>query len=133
MNIFYENIRSKPKLAKFMIYFFLIFFGFCSFPIPMPTYEHFSLVYSVIMPIYLYTWIAQIFYALFPSKPLKVLLSTFFLNGLGLLGRIALEWGEYSMTLALTPFNIIFFITAIPLVTFIIYLLTIYWNNKKSN
>lgn len=109
-------IDKKRKFFIVIAYIYIIFFiGFCSFPITMSKHNPSSFL-MLITSFYM----SIIFYGLYKNRPLFVLITTFLLNSIGLLGRVLLEWGEASMTRDLTQLNVGLHLTIIPvLITFI--------------
>lgn len=119
---FWLMVEKKRKHFSILTYVFIIFFGCVSFPINIAKDNSFWLF--MLIP---YFYIGIILYGLYKKRPLFVFSITFLLNSLGLLCRVLLEWGEYSMTRDLTKFNVGLYLILIPvLVMFIYYLIPKY-------
>ena len=109
-------------------YLFVIFMGCFLFPIQI-TRDSTSLFAMLTT----YFYVGLIFYGLFHKKPFRVFLTSFVLNTLGLLGRILLEWGEYSLTRSLTPLNITIYLLTIPILITLVYIMIPIIRKAKSN
>ena len=119
---FWLMVEKKRKSFSILTFAFIIFFGCVSFPINIAEDNSFWLF--MLIP---YFYIAIILYGLYKKRPLFVFSITFLLNSLGLLCRVLLEWGEYSMTRDLTQLNVGLYLILIPaLVIFIYYLVPRY-------
>lgn len=126
MNDLWDKIELSKKGWKIGIIFYLIFNGCFMFPYRMPSDPFFSIYSNVIMPVMINAMIAIVLYGIEKRAYIKTFVLAFICNGVGLLGRIALEWGEYSMTRDLTFSNTIIFLLVTPLLITLIYLLCKY-------
>lgn len=121
MEQFISSIGKNKKQWLIVSCCYLIFNGCFGFPVRMGGDKYFSIMSHIIQPIIICLLIAAIFYGLEAKKYLKVFVIVFTCNGIGLLCRIWLEWGESSLMTDLTTLNIIIFILVTPVLTTVFY------------
>ena len=119
--------KNNRRIVLSIPILFLIFQAIFIFPLE---YE-FSLSTAVI--IYSYFILGLAFSAITTRKPIAILLGIVFTNMIGLVLRVWLEWGEYSMIRDLTYKNVLLTYIPIITVTFIGYLYAKNVIQKKSN
>lgn len=120
MDKLHEFIAIKRKMFTVMVYAWIVFFGCCMFPINMSRISE-DLLFGLLILVAYYD-MADIFYGLYKKRPLFVFCSTFLFNTIGLLFRILLEWGEYSITRDLTSLNVWIYLILIPVLVTVFYI-----------
>jgi len=118
MRQFYEAVRKRKKLFLVIAYGYTIFNGCFIFPI----YRHLEPSFYL-MTLFAYISISLIYVSLFKKKPIRVFISTLFLTAVGLIGRYFLEYGEVSNTINFTTVNMTVFLTAVPLIVTLAYMI----------
>lgn len=113
----FERIATKRKTFTTISYFTLVFLGIMLFPLNTSGYS--PLFLSSLVG---YFYIGMIFSGLYGGRAARVFTIAFLLNGIGLCGRILLEWGEYSLMRDLTTFNVGLYLISIPSFIVILYL-----------
>lgn len=134
MEKLYEVIQKKRKKVTAITYAYIVFNGcwlFPIFPINISPYRDFLFWVLRLEMLVVYFYIAHIFYGLYNKRPLFVFCSTFVLNSIGLLCRVILEWGEYSITRDLTPLNTGIDLILIPVLVTVFYVLLPLLNHAK--
>ena len=110
------SIEKRRKTFTTIAYVYIVFIGCFMFPIRIGQDNSF-LVDMLIG----YFYLTIVLYALYRKRALFVFSITFLLNAIGLLCRVLLEWGEYTITRDLTQLNVVVYLVAIPLVVIFIY------------
>jgi len=126
MQKIYDLIAVNRKLVIVITYAYIAISGYFSFPIN--TEKRFLLLVLIFI---LYFYIAHILYGLYKKRTLYVFCSTLLLNSIGLLCRVLIEWGEYSITRNLTPVNIGIHLISIPVFMTVVYSILTYRRVNK--
>ena len=124
-----EMIESN-KLSKYIVFIYLVFIGSQIFPIRISNFYHLLVLIATVIS---YFFVSYMFIALYKHRPLLVLGLTFIFNLIGLLFRIILEWGEFSLMQELNAINVVTFLIFCPLVVLLFYtLIQHFYINKKD-
>lgn len=92
----------------------LIINGLAFFPIKFADYRDFSEIILWLMTTYVLILAGNLYKTANQSKGMKLFIYAFILNSIGLIVRIAIEYGEASMESALTVSNVLVYIVLIP-------------------
>lgn len=116
MNKFRLFLQNRPKIPKIFILGYIIFAGCFVFPFGNERFPFdFMKAYLVIAS---YGIIGLGFAGIYGLHKEKfVYIASLILTGLGMICRYSLEYGEVSNTMNFTPFNIISYLTVIPIFT----------------
>lgn len=98
----YNRIGNSP--TKFLLFaaVIILFTTGITFTFVIPGFKGFSL-YQLLVALWMYYLVANIFVGLFKGKVWFVFFSTLVLSSLGMGWRIWLEWGEYSLVEHMHP------------------------------
>lgn len=113
----FEMIKNS-KFSKYIVFFYLVFIGALIFPISLSNF--FPLVILTVMS---YFFASYFFVALYKHRPLLILALTFIFNLIGLLVRVILEWGEFSLMQELNAINVVIFLIFCPIIVLLFYTL----------
>lgn len=108
--------RNRKKIFTFTL-IWMVLLGGLLFPIK---FVQFIPLYVGMLVVYFY--IAYMLFGLYEKRPLLMIFYAFIFNSIGLLWRVLLEWGEYSMIRDLTMLNVMIFLISIPLYITLVYL-----------
>jgi len=123
-----EMIENNRKFIIFVVFLFLVFIGASIFPISPSNFSP-LLIAAVIS----YFFVSYIFVALYKQRLLLVLGLTFIFNLIGLLSRVILEWGEFSLTQELNAINVVIFLIFGPMIVFLFYTLIQHFLIKQND
>lgn len=98
----FEKIASHRKGFLVFNAVTIIFFSGILFTFVIPMMKGFILS-QFLMAILVYVVVANIYSGLYKKNPLFVFISVFIFSSLGVLWRVLLEWGEYSLNGYVTP------------------------------
>lgn len=113
----FERInRNRKKIFTFTL-IWMVLLGGLLFPIK---FVQFIPIYIGMLVVYFY--IAYMLFGLYEKRPLVMIFYAFIFNSIGLLWRVLLEWGEYSMIRDLTILNVMIYLISIPLYITLVYL-----------
>lgn len=118
--------RNRKKIFTF-IFVWMVLIGGLFFPIRLTQYIPLSLGMLVF-----YFLVAYFLLGLYEKRPLVMIFFVFLFNSIGLLWRVILEWGEYSMNRDLTIFNVAVHLISIPLYITGVYLVLRRLNGKNK-
>lgn len=125
-----ELVEKNRKLFILIVYISLVFIGGFIFPISIANL--FPLVILMVTLIS-YFFVSFIFAGLYKNRPFLVLGSTFILTLIGLIGRVILEWDEFSLITNLNALNVGIHLSFTPLILTLFYLVIQKFLNKKAN
>jgi len=114
-----EMIESN-KFSKYIVFFYLVFSGSLTFPISLSIFLPLVIFIATVIS---YFFVSYMFVALYKNRPFFVLGLTFIFNLIGLLFRVILEWGEFSLMQELNAINVVTFLIFAPLVVLLFYTL----------
>lgn len=118
--------RNRKKIFTFT-FVWIVLNGGLFFPIKLTQYIPLSIGMLVF-----YFYIAYLLLGLYEKRPLMMFFWVFLFNSIGLLWRVILEWGEYSMNKDLTIFNVAVHLISIPLYITGVYLVLRRLNEKNK-
>ena len=124
----FEMINRNRKKVFTFTFGWMVLIGGLLFPIRLTQYIPLSIAMLVV-----YFYIGLILFGLYEKRPLVMILCTFIFNSIGLLWRIFLEWGEYSMIRDLTILNVTIYLISIPLYIMVVYLVLKRLNGSNKN
>lgn len=120
MDNFYQSISRRPKMMKYASIIFLIFESIFVFPIRYDKLTMFNLYLLLFFVV-----IGCVFGALYRAVWYKPLFIVTISSVIGLMFRVWLEWGEVTITVDLTLWNVMMTYIPIIVVVMIGYLLSI--------
>ena len=103
-------IQTHQTMSFILLLGYLIFLSCFSFPLRWPV--QFEIIYTFIMG---YVLLAMLSACLINHSLLKVYSLTLGCTAIGIFLRYLLEYGEYSNTLNMTPFNLMTYLVLVPL------------------
>ena len=116
----FEKIASHRKGFLFFNAGSIVFFGGILFTFVIPMMKGFILS-QFLMAILVFVVVANIYSGLYKKKPLFVFISVFIFSSLGVLWRVLLEWGEYSLEGYVTPIVIGGYLLALSIFVTMVY------------
>ena len=116
MTKFFDTIDKKRKALAVLVHLYIVFYGCFGFPFDFSDLGGRLLVFSAAFVIGL------AFAVTYKGKPLRILGTTFVLTFAGLLCRLVLEWGEYSVARYFTASNVVSFLLFVPIAVTVSYL-----------
>ncbi|SFP96536.1 hypothetical protein SAMN05421670_0459 [Psychrobacillus psychrotolerans] len=117
----YEQIQKNKTHFLLFNSVVLFAFGAAFFPLVIPMTEGFSLYFFSIYIIVCF-YVSSIYIGLY-QKWIKVFISVLLINSAGLIGRVALEWGEYGISTYLTFPIVSSYILSVPFFVTVLYVM----------
>lgn len=117
----YEQIKKNKKHFILFNSAVLLFLGGTFFTFVIPLTEGFSL-YFFILYIVVSFFVSSIYIGLY-QQWMKVFISVLLTHSAGLLGRVALEWGEFGISKYLTPPIVTSYVISVPIFITVLYVM----------
>ncbi len=117
----YEQIKKNKKHFILFNSAVLLFLGGTFFTFVIPFTKGFSL-YFFILYIVVSFFVSSIYIGLY-QQWMKVFISVLLIHSAGLLGRVALEWGEFGISKYLTLLIVTSYIISVPIFITVLYIM----------
>jgi len=117
----YEQIKKNKRHFILFNSAVLLFLGGTFFTFVIPLTEGFSL-YFFILYIVVSFFVSSIYIGLY-QQWMKVFISVLLIHSTGLLGRVALEWGEFGISKYLTLPIVTSYIISVPIFITVLYVM----------